>query len=545
MSVQWLLIALPRAGRCSRPRSSSACRWCIPLLDFEGQNGMLVCIPVWFLGGLLVGHDLAGAHVHRARGRELLVAIPTTFLLIQSQTVRTMPLFLYLIFAAIGILLTLIGAYIGERIQLGPPPKTAGVSRLRRRRHRRRSRRLGRARRGSPRTGGASSSSSGTRHPRFHLGESLLPDSMGGARGHRRARRGARALPREARSPLRRRCGRAAARAVRYAFAEAFHAPLGPRVPGAARRVRRAALPPRGRVRRGACARDGRPTRVVFDGDARVGRRGPRTRTAQSHALERALRRRRHRARRPAGARLRRRRSASRTSIAPRSSRRCAARGATRASARATSRSSSSASGRAPAGSGSSRSPTAGRASAPWSRAAWVRARGASPAAPRRSSTRRWRSRPRWRGCSRAPTASVPPRRDGRLQLPRRRAVRGDGWLAVGDAGGFIDPLFSTGAHLAMHGALARGRRHRRGARRRATAAERSSAWEREMRAGARAVHSAPCRRSTRATSRRYLFADPQHPFLRRAITSMLAGDVFAGEARRIGRAKCARRFPA
>jgi hypothetical protein len=55
----------------------------------------------------------------------LLVAIPTTFLLIQSQTVRTMPVFLYLIFAAIGILLTLIGAYMGERIQVGPPPKPA------------------------------------------------------------------------------------------------------------------------------------------------------------------------------------------------------------------------------------------------------------------------------------------------------------------------------------------------------------------------------------------------------------------------------------
>ena len=54
-----------------------------------------------------------------------LVAIPTTFLLIQSQTVRTMPTFLYLIIAGIGILFTLIGAYIGERIQLGPPPKTA------------------------------------------------------------------------------------------------------------------------------------------------------------------------------------------------------------------------------------------------------------------------------------------------------------------------------------------------------------------------------------------------------------------------------------
>ena len=53
------------------------------------------------------------------------VAIPTTFLLIQSQTVRTMPTFLYVVMSAIGVMFTLIGAYIGERIQLGPPPKTA------------------------------------------------------------------------------------------------------------------------------------------------------------------------------------------------------------------------------------------------------------------------------------------------------------------------------------------------------------------------------------------------------------------------------------
>ena len=36
-----------------------------------------------------------------------------------------LPLSFALQVAAIGILLTLIGAYIGERIQLGPPPKTA------------------------------------------------------------------------------------------------------------------------------------------------------------------------------------------------------------------------------------------------------------------------------------------------------------------------------------------------------------------------------------------------------------------------------------
>src|ERR1700722_16665107 len=124
VSVQWLGIAvlvqgvLPAALVFGLPMV-------LPMLDFEGQNGMLMCIPVWFLGGLLVGMISPGRTFIEPAVASLLVAIPTTFLLIQSQTVRTMPVFLYLIFAGIGILLTLIGAYIGERIQLGPPPKTA------------------------------------------------------------------------------------------------------------------------------------------------------------------------------------------------------------------------------------------------------------------------------------------------------------------------------------------------------------------------------------------------------------------------------------
>ena len=32
---------------------------------------------------------------------------------------------MYVIMAAIGVLFTLIGSYIGERIQMGPPPKPA------------------------------------------------------------------------------------------------------------------------------------------------------------------------------------------------------------------------------------------------------------------------------------------------------------------------------------------------------------------------------------------------------------------------------------
>ena len=124
VSVQWLLIAFLVQGVLTAALIFGL-PMVLPMLDFEGQNGMLGCIPVWFLGGLLVGMISPGRTFIEPAVASLLVAIPTTFLLIQSQTVRTMPLFLYLIFAAIGILLTLIGAYIGERIQLGPPPKTA------------------------------------------------------------------------------------------------------------------------------------------------------------------------------------------------------------------------------------------------------------------------------------------------------------------------------------------------------------------------------------------------------------------------------------
>ncbi len=108
----------------------------------------------------------------------------------------------------------------------------------------------------------------------------------------------------------------------------------------------------------------------------------------------------------------------------------------------------------------------------------------------------------------------------------RVRHMRGDGWVALGDAGGFIDPLFSTGAHLAMRGGL-----YAADAIERALAGdERAHAgfddWEREMRAGAELFIGA-VQAFYSGELVKYLFAEPQHPFLRRAITSLLSGDVF------------------
>jgi flavin-dependent dehydrogenase len=40
----------------------------------------------------------------------------------------------------------------------------------------------------------------------------------------------------------------------------------------------------------------------------------------------------------------------------------------------------------------------------------------------------------------------------------RARELAGDGWVVIGDAGAFVDPVFSSGVHLAMSGAQAAAR---------------------------------------------------------------------------------------
>ena len=97
----------------------------IPALDFEGSAGMVVSIPVWFLGGALLGMISPGRTFLEPVVASFIVAIPTVFHLAKSQTVRTMPVFMYVVMATIGVLFTLIGTYLGERIQMGPPPKRA------------------------------------------------------------------------------------------------------------------------------------------------------------------------------------------------------------------------------------------------------------------------------------------------------------------------------------------------------------------------------------------------------------------------------------
>jgi flavin-dependent dehydrogenase len=113
----------------------------------------------------------------------------------------------------------------------------------------------------------------------------------------------------------------------------------------------------------------------------------------------------------------------------------------------------------------------------------------------------------------------------------RVRELCGDGWLAVGDSGGFIDPLFSTGAHIAMHGGLEAADAIDRALAGGDTSREKFVAWEQHVRAGAETFLLMVLAFYEGALGP-MLFAEKPHPYLRHVVTSMLSGNVFDAEAR-------------
>jgi flavin-dependent dehydrogenase len=113
----------------------------------------------------------------------------------------------------------------------------------------------------------------------------------------------------------------------------------------------------------------------------------------------------------------------------------------------------------------------------------------------------------------------------------RVSSLHGDRWLAVGDAAGFIDPLFSTGAHLAMHGGLRAADAIDAALTEDDERATQFDAYDREMRVGADLFLGA-VQAFYVGELASFVFTEDQHPFLRRAITSMLAGDVFEENVR-------------
>ena len=106
------------------------------------------------------------------------------------------------------------------------------------------------------------------------------------------------------------------------------------------------------------------------------------------------------------------------------------------------------------------------------------------------------------------------------------RETVGNSWLAVGDAAGFIDPLFSSGAHVAMVGAHKAADALHVALDGTEMTAEQFAPWVATMKRGTRIfIGAVQAFYDGRLVT--YLFAPNKREILRRSITSMLAGDVF------------------
>jgi flavin-dependent dehydrogenase len=152
--------------------------------------------------------------------------------------------------------------------------------------------------------------------------------------------------------------------------------------------------------------------------------------------------------------------------------------------------------------------------------------------------------------------ASSPPMRDimtGSRQVFAAQAVAdfsyrvpeasGNGWLAVGDAGGFIDPLFSTGFHLAVKGADLAAHAIESALSRGDVSPASWEAFERRVKT-ATETYIGVVQAFYEGPLIELLFDKNQRDMMRRMITSVLAGDVFHDDKPRWLR-EVERRYPA
>jgi len=121
--------------------------------------------------------------------------------------------------------------------------------------------------------------------------------------------------------------------------------------------------------------------------------------------------------------------------------------------------------------------------------------------------------------------------------------IIGDGWLALGDASGFVDPLFSTGVHLAIRGAAAAAPLVDRALADGDVSRERFLPYEKSQRRAAE-IFVGAVQAFYRKSLLPVLFAPEQRPLMRAMITSILAGDTYHDDEPRWVR-EFARMYPA
>ncbi len=92
----------------------------ISSFDPQGMSGLLISVAVWFVGGIVVGVvSPRKSFVETAVGA-LLAALPTiAYLAYVTPTGFQPPMLAYIVLALLGVMISLLGAFVGERMQMG------------------------------------------------------------------------------------------------------------------------------------------------------------------------------------------------------------------------------------------------------------------------------------------------------------------------------------------------------------------------------------------------------------------------------------------
>ena len=98
----------------------------ISSFDPQGLPGLLISVIVWFLGGILVGVISPGkTYVEPAVGA-MIAVIPTVSYLAMTTPEGFQPTLLaYIVTALLGVMISLFGAFVGEKVQMGRGPAKA------------------------------------------------------------------------------------------------------------------------------------------------------------------------------------------------------------------------------------------------------------------------------------------------------------------------------------------------------------------------------------------------------------------------------------
>jgi hypothetical protein len=90
----------------------------IDAYDPQGIAGIMISAAVWFVGGVVVGFISPGRTFIEPAVGAVFAAFPTVAYLMHIDVVYKLSLLAYIIGGLIGIMITLFGAFLGEKAQM-------------------------------------------------------------------------------------------------------------------------------------------------------------------------------------------------------------------------------------------------------------------------------------------------------------------------------------------------------------------------------------------------------------------------------------------